>query len=119
MLQGVSKGLVARRMLASMQERGECPDFVLCIGDDKSDKDMFQLLATAPCGASLASKAEVFTCTVGRKPSKAKYYLDDPTDIVRLIQGLANVSDDQASLHGSSSGATLPNDEAATATIRR
>ena len=86
---------------------------MLCIGDDKSDKDMFQLLATAPCGASLASKAEVFTCTVGRKPSKAKYYLDDPTDIVRLIQGLANVSDDQAS-HGSS-GATLPDDAAAAA----
>ena len=81
-------------MLVSMKERGQCPDFVLCIGDDKSDEDMFQLIATAACGDSLASKAEVFACTVGRKPSKAKYYLDDPADIVRLVQGLASVSDD-------------------------
>jgi trehalose 6-phosphate synthase/phosphatase len=94
--QGVSKGLVARRMLASMQERGQCPDFVLCIGDDKSDEDMFQLIATAACGDSLASKAEVFACTVGRKPSKAKYYLDDAAEVVRLMQGLSYVSEELA-----------------------
>ncbi|CAN6290172.1 unnamed protein product [Urochloa humidicola] len=94
--QGVSKGVVARRMLASMQERGQCPDFVLCIGDDKSDEDMFQLIATAACGDSLASKAEVFACTVGRKPSKAKYYLDDAAEVVRLMQGLSYVSEELA-----------------------
>ncbi|KAL6867573.1 hypothetical protein ACP4OV_015597 [Aristida adscensionis] len=94
--QGVSKGLVARRMLASMQERGQCPDFVLCIGDDKSDEDMFQLITAAACGDSLASTAEVFACTVGRKPSKAKYYLDDATEVVRLMEGLAHVSEKMA-----------------------
>lgn len=94
--QGVSKGLVARRMLVSMKERGQCPDFVLCIGDDKSDEDMFQLIATAACGDSLASKAEVFACTVGRKPSKAKYYLDDAAEVVRLMQGLSYVSEELA-----------------------
>ncbi|ONL95329.1 trehalose-6-phosphate synthase2 [Zea mays] len=93
---GVSKGLVARRMLVSMKERGQCPDFVLCIGDDKSDEDMFQLIATAACGDSLASKAEVFACTVGRKPSKAKYYLDDAAEVVRLMQGLSYVSEELA-----------------------
>ena len=120
-LQGVSKGLVAKRILSTMQERGDLPDFILCVGDDRSDEDMFEVItaAVARGPASLHPEAEVFACTVGRKPSKAKYYLDDPADIVRLVQGLANVSDDQASLHGSSSGATLPDDEAATATIRR
>jgi len=119
-LQGVSKGLVAKRILSTMQERGDLPDFILCVGDDRSDEDMFEVItaAVARVPASLHPEAEVFACTVGRKPSKAKYYLDDPADIVRLVQGLANVSDDQASLHGSS-GATLPDDEAATATIRR
>jgi trehalose 6-phosphate synthase/phosphatase len=95
-LQGVSKGLVARRMLASMQERGQCLDFVLCIGDDRSDEDMFQLITTASCGDVLASTAEVFACTVGRKPSKAKYYLDDAAEVVRLMQGLAYVSEERA-----------------------
>ncbi|EER92618.1 hypothetical protein BDA96_01G480300 [Sorghum bicolor] len=94
--QGVSKGLVARRMLVSMKDRGQCPDFVLCIGDDKSDEDMFQLIASAACGDSLGSKAEVFACTVGRKPSKAKYYLDDAAEVVRLMQGLSYVSEELA-----------------------
>ncbi|GJS99446.1 probable alpha,alpha-trehalose-phosphate synthase [UDP-forming] 10 isoform X1 [Tanacetum coccineum] len=31
---------------------------------------------------------------VGRKPSKAKYYLDDTVDVVKLLYGLANASDD-------------------------
>jgi trehalose 6-phosphate synthase/phosphatase len=96
LLQGVRKGLVARRMLVSMQKRGECPDFVLCIGDDRSDEDMFQLINTASCNDSLASDAEVFACTVGRKPSKAKYYLDDDAEVVRLMQGLAYVSEELA-----------------------
>jgi trehalose 6-phosphate synthase/phosphatase len=95
-LQGVRKGLVARHMLVSMQERGQCPDFVLCIGDDRSDEDMFQLINTASCGDWLASNAEVFACTVGRKPSKAKYYLDDAVEVVRLMQGLAYVSEELA-----------------------
>ncbi|KAL6846111.1 hypothetical protein ACP4OV_023559 [Aristida adscensionis] len=92
--QGVSKGLVAKRLLSIMQQRGVLPDFILCIGDDRSDEDMFEVITTAVNGPSLNPEAEVFACTVGRKPSKAKYYLDDPADIVRLIQGLANVSDD-------------------------
>ncbi|KAF5187829.1 Trehalose-6-phosphate synthase protein, partial [Thalictrum thalictroides] len=45
--QGVSKGLVADRLLETMQEKGMLPDFVLCVGDDRSDEDMFEGLATA------------------------------------------------------------------------
>lgn len=76
-----------------MQERGLSPDFVLCIGDDRSDEDMFEVISNAMAGSSLAPAAEVFACTVGRKPSKAKYYLDDTAEIVRLMQGLAAVSE--------------------------
>ncbi|CAK8570445.1 unnamed protein product [Lathyrus sativus] len=90
--QGVSKGIVAKRLLASMEEKGISPDFVLCIGDDRSDEDMFEVI-TSSMNGPIAPKAEVFACTVCRKPSKAKYYLDDTAEIVRLIQGLACVSD--------------------------
>jgi trehalose 6-phosphate synthase/phosphatase len=90
--QGVSKGLVATRLFSSMQEKGMSPDFVLCIGDDRSDEDMFEVI-TSSMNGPIAPKAEVFACTVCRKPSKAKYYLDDTAEIVRLIQGLACVSD--------------------------
>ncbi|KAK4400113.1 Alpha,alpha-trehalose-phosphate synthase [UDP-forming] 6 [Sesamum angolense] len=90
--QGISKGLVAKRLLSSMQEEGMSPDFVLCIGDDRSDEDMFEVITSSIAGPSIAPRAEVFACTVGRKPSKAKYYLDDTVEIVRLMQGLASVA---------------------------
>lgn len=94
--QGVSKGLVAERLLSCMRDRGSLPDFVLCIGDDRSDEDMFEVITGAVGGPSLSPSAEVFACTVGRKPSKAKYYLDDTAEIVRLMQGLASVSEESS-----------------------
>lgn len=89
---------MAKRLLSSMQERGINPDFVLCIGDDRSDEDMFEVIMNSMAGTSIAPSAEVFACTVGRKPSKAKYYLDDTTDIVRLMQGLASVAEQMVPL---------------------
>ena len=80
-LQGVSKGLVAQQLLSTMVERGRPPDFVLCIGDDRSDEDMFASIASAMAQPSMASIVEVFACTVGQKPSKAKYYLDDTVEV--------------------------------------
>ncbi|KAK9181625.1 hypothetical protein WN944_024763 [Citrus x changshan-huyou] len=71
-VQGVNKGLVAKRLLSTMQEREMLPDFVLCIGDDRSDEDMLEVIISSMAGPSIAPGAEVFACTVGRKPSKAK-----------------------------------------------
>lgn len=76
-----------------MQERGMEPDFVLCIGDDRSDEDMFEAITRAMTGPSLSTLAEVFACTVGRKPSKARYFLEDSTEILRMLQGLATASE--------------------------
>ncbi|KAL8268954.1 hypothetical protein R6Q59_002752 [Mikania micrantha] len=91
---GVSKGLVAKRLLTTMQAQGMTPDFVLCIGDDRSDEDMFEVITGSVASGELISpKAEVFVCTVENKPSKAKHYLDDTVEIGRLMQGLASVSE--------------------------
>ncbi|KAI3796290.1 hypothetical protein L1987_38957 [Smallanthus sonchifolius] len=99
--QGVSKGLVAKRLLTTMHERGMIPDFVLCIGDDRSDEDMFEVITSSVAAGELISpKAEVFACTVGNKPSKAKYYLDDTVEIGRLMQGLASVSEQSVDVFG-------------------
>lgn len=94
--QGVSKGLVAARLLETMQKKGTVPDFVLCIGDDRSDEDMFEVIMGAVASASLSPVAEVFACTVGQKPSKARYYLEDTTEILRMLQGLASASENSA-----------------------
>jgi len=96
--QGISKGLVAEQLLSTMVQKGNRPDFVLCIGDDRSDEDMFEGIASTMSGPTptLSPIAEVFPCTVGQKPSKAKYYLDDTVEVVRMLQGLATASDQAA-----------------------
>ena len=75
-----------------MVDSGRPPDFVMCIGDDRSDEDMFESILSTVSSPSLPSAPEIFACTVGRKPSKAKFYLDDTSDVVRLLQCLASSS---------------------------
>ncbi|KAF8033842.1 hypothetical protein BT93_C0185 [Corymbia citriodora subsp. variegata] len=87
--QGVNKGTVVENLISTMQSRGKSPDFLLCIGDDRSDEDMFEAIARTVSTPSLTSTAEVFACTVGQKPSMAKYYLDDTSEVIKLLQGLA------------------------------
>ncbi|XP_027158329.1 probable alpha,alpha-trehalose-phosphate synthase [UDP-forming] 7 [Coffea eugenioides] len=91
--QGVSKGVVAEKIFASMTERGRQADFVLCIGDDRSDEDMFEIIGDAMNSGVLSSNTSVYACTVGQKPSKAKYYLDDTSDVIMMLEALADASD--------------------------
>lgn len=90
--QGISKGIVVESLISTMLSKGIPPDFVLCIGDDRSDEDMFESIASAVNSPSLPAISEVFACTVGRKPSKAKYYLDDTVEVIKLLQGIATAS---------------------------
>lgn len=72
-----------------MIDDGKPVDFVMCIGDDRSDEDMFESILRIASDSSLPAAPEIFACTVGQKPSKAKYYLDDTSDVLTLLQGLA------------------------------
>ncbi|WOL11129.1 putative alpha,alpha-trehalose-phosphate synthase [Canna indica] len=103
--QGVSKGLVAEKILSAMVEKGKPADFVLCIGDDRSDEDMFEDIAGVGTKNLIAPYTSIFGCTVGQKPSKARYYLDDTTDVLNTLEALAEVSEDYAS---SEEGSELP-----------
>ncbi|KAK9931966.1 hypothetical protein M0R45_019220 [Rubus argutus] len=89
---GVSKGIVVEELISTMRDRVRSPDFLLCIGDDRSDEDMFKSIMYPELNPSLPAIAEVFACTVGQKPSMAKYYLDDTVDVIKLLQGLASAS---------------------------
>ncbi|CAH8257699.1 unnamed protein product [Arabidopsis lyrata] len=90
--QGVSKGLAAEKVIRGMVERGEPPEMVMCIGDDRSDEDMFESILSTVTNPELLVQPEVFACTVGRKPSKAKYFLDDEADVLKLLRGLGDSS---------------------------
>ncbi|KAL4339454.1 hypothetical protein GQ457_08G035630 [Hibiscus cannabinus] len=90
--QGVTKGLVTEKILSTMTSNGKPPDFVLCIGDDRSDEDMFESISNAAYISSLPVPPEIFACTVGQKPSKARYYLDDTIEVLKLLKSLAAAS---------------------------
>ncbi|CAO2829239.1 unnamed protein product [Amaranthus hypochondriacus] len=92
--QGVSKGLVVEKVISKLTDDGKQPDFLMCIGDDRSDEDMFESLLKS-LNPSSAKLPEIFCCTVGQKPSKAKYYLDDTADVLRLLSGIASAASNQ------------------------
>ncbi|KAF5756408.1 putative alpha,alpha-trehalose-phosphate synthase (UDP-forming), Trehalose-phosphatase [Helianthus annuus] len=91
--QEASKGLVAEKIFTSMAESGKQADFVLCIGDDRSDEDMFEIIGNAISRNMLSVNTNVFACTVGQKPSKAKYYLDDTSEVILMLENLAEATD--------------------------
>ncbi|RAL50326.1 hypothetical protein DM860_008000 [Cuscuta australis] len=90
--QGVSKGRVAEKIFGSMAKRGQKFDFVLCVGDDRSDEDMFEVIGAAMEGGVLSPNSSVYACTVGQKPSKAKYYVDDAAEVIHVLEALARES---------------------------
>jgi trehalose 6-phosphate synthase/phosphatase len=172
-IRGVNKGVVATTILDEIEKVIARPDFVLCIGDDRSDELMFESVNDAmkpelsagageelgpptpelcrarsgksfsdltmctpgmdvrnlsmpssgsmkrsPSSAgaafgeatlgSLDSRHSsgsckprshaptVFTCTVGKKPSKAKYYLNDVDEVSELLHQLVSDGESDA-----------------------
>eukprot|EP00878_Enallax_costatus_P009546 GHUV01009976.1.p1 GENE.GHUV01009976.1~~GHUV01009976.1.p1 ORF type:complete len:129 (+),score=47.81 GHUV01009976.1:48-389(+) len=58
-------------------------DFVLAVGDDRSDEDMFT--AIEQYADTPRHPAEVFACVVGQRPSKAKFYVNDVNDVIEML----------------------------------
>jgi len=61
----------------------EQTDFVIAIGDDKTDEDMFEELK------KMEKKFEMFTVTVEKKASSAMFYLDSQSAVIELLSKLA------------------------------
>jgi trehalose 6-phosphate synthase/phosphatase len=69
---GYDKGTVALKLLSMAMY-----DFILAIGDDKTDEDLFAVLP-----------AEATTIKIGLSPSLAKYNLKDQGEVARLMDRL-------------------------------
>ncbi|KAL4451713.1 hypothetical protein ABPG75_007375 [Micractinium tetrahymenae] len=98
--QGVSKGKIVERLLHDASAGGEPPDFVLCIGNDRSDEDMFTAMENMQFSPHMP--AEVYACTVGQKPSKAPFYVNDPADVLSTLNKLAEAPAAPAPAHSPS-----------------
>jgi trehalose 6-phosphate synthase/phosphatase len=71
----VNKGTVATAIL----EQTESPDFILAIGDDQTDEDLFA-----------AIPAEQWTVKVGMGVSAARFSLPTPADVQQLLYDIAH-----------------------------
>jgi trehalose 6-phosphate synthase/phosphatase len=91
----VGKGVAVANLVSAMRDRDNFPDFILCVGDDRSDEGMFEATTTGMKNRAVVETVEIFPCTVGIKPSLAKYYLDEPADVLKMLQGLTQLSTQQ------------------------
>jgi trehalose 6-phosphate synthase/phosphatase len=73
-MSGIDKGTVARKLLSEQEY-----DFILAVGDDKTDEDMFR---------ALADKA--VTIKIGAGNTAAQYSLSDHLEVIRLLNHLVN-----------------------------
>ncbi|MBD0377479.1 MAG: trehalose-phosphatase, partial [Flavisolibacter sp.] len=76
---GIDKGMAIRRVLSK-----DNYDFILAIGDDRTDEDMFKVLV---------GKKNSFTIKVGSDASFAKYNLYTPQMVVSLLGLLSHVTE--------------------------
>ncbi|KAF9195349.1 hypothetical protein BGZ50_004725 [Haplosporangium sp. Z 11] len=63
-------------------------DFVLCVGDDRSDEDMFQYVNGLKVGTG--NPHQVVTCTVGSKSSEAHWFVPGVSSVLQGLQVMAD-----------------------------
>ncbi|KAJ0394856.1 hypothetical protein P43SY_002497 [Pythium insidiosum] len=63
------------------------PSFAMFVGDDESDELAFKALHTF--AEKEPELEDVFTCTVGMKPSSARFYVDSVVDVLAALHAIA------------------------------
>ncbi|KAB8346144.1 hypothetical protein FH972_023190 [Carpinus fangiana] len=92
----VNKGEIVKRLIAeksvdnAMQLGPAVLDFVLCLGDDLTDEDMFRALANSDLAPQV-----FFTCHVGASSQKtlADWHLLEPGDVINTLSMLDGTTD--------------------------
>merc|ERR1712054_98802 len=99
--ENMDKGVFLADLLKRMEESNAVPDMVLCLGDDASDEFMFNVVGEYVEKHPDKAKS-YFACTVGKKPSTAQTFLNDTSEVHRLIESLGKVSKSNMTYGGSS-----------------
>jgi len=86
---GVTKGLFLEHAMATLKNLSKSATFVLAIGDDSSDEPMFEQLQRMTGDEGV----DAFGVTVGKKPSAAGSYVDDPAAVMELLTTLSRSSE--------------------------
>ncbi|CAG8644408.1 15036_t:CDS:2 [Acaulospora morrowiae] len=78
----VDKSTAVRAIIKDLNQSRDDVDFILCIGDSKTDEPVFSLLKEL--------MPNCYTSTVGKKQTEAKYYLENVEDVRRLLGTLVH-----------------------------
>ena len=90
---GVNKGYFVGYKIKEYIKHKKALDFILCIGDDTSDEKMFHyLLEKKETIKKYCKQVKIYSVTVGKKPSKAKFYVEKPKVVQELINGFVRAS---------------------------
>ena len=91
---GINKGVFISYILKDMvRNTNKIADFIVCVGDDKTDEKMFKYLKNKESEIRNYSRnAKLYSITVGKKPSEAKYYADNTKDVENLIENFVKSS---------------------------
>jgi trehalose 6-phosphate synthase/phosphatase len=79
-LVGMDKGTTAQKVINKV-----APDFILCIGDDTTDEDMFKAL-----------EAKAYTIRVGNGSTAAKYNLYSQEEVLPVLRQIVTVEEVEA-----------------------
>ena len=90
---GVNKGYFVGYKVKEFIENKKNIDFILCIGDDTSDEKMFHYLNSKKNEIKkYCKKVKIYSVIVGKKPSKAHFYVEKPKNVQELITKLVKAS---------------------------
>jgi trehalose-phosphatase len=87
--EGVTKGALVEHIIKHYNTRGGV-DFILALGDDVADVDMFEVIAAyhrdaqyrMVSNSQVLKEVKVFTCCVGRQPSVANHCLYSAEEVM-------------------------------------
>jgi len=89
----VNKGYFLSHILKNEFIESTKPDFIITIGDDTSDEEMFKYLNSVKNHVSnYKENAKIFTCTIGRKPSSAQFYLNEVHEVIEYLESLNQIN---------------------------
>ena len=92
---GVSKGTALRELCKRITQTKGPIDFIMAVGDDINDEDMFaeiKALKTENSPYFQPETLKIITCTIGKKPTNAKFYINDGSDLTHILDLLRTSS---------------------------
>jgi trehalose 6-phosphate synthase/phosphatase len=81
---GIDKGVAVSTVMEEVQRQigGTFPGMVFCAGDDAADEPMFStLLESVGRHKDQKDTMQLYTCSIGKKPSQAEFYLNVAQDL--------------------------------------